>query len=40
MHLIISKWLRIKNSDKRERQSDKEIEAKEDTLNESVFFFI
>ena len=40
MHLIISKWLRIQNSDKRERQSDKEVEEKEDTLNESVFFFI
>ena len=38
MHLIISKWLRIQNSDKRERQSDKEVEAKEDNLSESVFF--
>ena len=40
MHLIISKWLRIQNSDKRERQSDKEVEAKEDNLSESVFFHL
>ena len=38
MHLIISKWFRIKkNADRREKEWEKEVKAKEETVKESFF---
>ena len=40
MHLIISKRLEYKNTDGTEKQSDKEVKAKEETVIENVFIHL
>ena len=40
MHLIISKWFRIQNCRKNSKQGDKEVKAKEETVNESGFIHL
>ena len=40
MHLIISKWFRIQNCRENSKQRDKEVKAKEETVNESGFIHL
>ena len=40
MPLIILKWLRIKNADRKEKQWDKAVVVKERTVNETVFIHV